>query len=216
MRFVFTHACFRPSPHSFFWWAAWVLHRRQPDLFRFPGGKRIIWTLTKDHPELANSNYSNPSDYPQGAELYPSNLDGSDVKRLTNSNFYDAEVSVAPNGKWILFGSQRSGKMELWRSDLDGSNPVQITHLDGWERAAHSCFAMARQSSSAPGGLKTQRPTRRACRWTCSQSRQTEPASNSSLTVEAPTGLHSLLPTAITMSLSGCCRPITTKYFSAT
>jgi Tol biopolymer transport system component len=108
--------------------------------FYFPDGKRISWTSTKDHPELAKSNYSNPSDYPQGAELYTSNLDGNYVKRLTNNNVYDAEVSVASNGKWIIFGSQRSGKMELWRSDIDGSNPVQITHLDGWEPGGSFLF----------------------------------------------------------------------------
>jgi len=108
--------------------------------FFFPDGKHIIWTSTKDHPELAKSNYSDPNDYPQGAELYTSNLDGSNVKRLTNNNVYDAEVSVAPNGKWILFGSQRSGKMELWKMNTDGSNPVQITHLDGWEPGGSFLF----------------------------------------------------------------------------
>jgi len=108
--------------------------------FYFPDGKRIVWTSTRDHPELAKSNYSDPSDYPQGAELYTSNLDGSDVRRLTNNTVYDAEVSVAPNGKWILFGSQRSGKMELWKSDIDGSNPVQITHLEGWEPGGSFLF----------------------------------------------------------------------------
>jgi Tol biopolymer transport system component len=108
--------------------------------FYFPDGKRIIWTSSKDHPELANSNYSNPSDYPRGAEIYSSKLDGTDVKRLTNNNVYDAEVSVAPNGKWILFGSERSGKMELWKADIDGSNPVQITHLDGWEPGGSFLF----------------------------------------------------------------------------
>jgi Tol biopolymer transport system component len=108
--------------------------------FYFPDGKRIIWTSSRDHPELTNSNYSNPSDYPEGAELYTSKLDGSDVKRLTNNNVYDAEVSVAPNGKWILFGSERSGKMELWKAGIDGSNPVQITHLDGWEPGGSFLF----------------------------------------------------------------------------
>ena len=101
--------------------------------FFFPDGKRIIWTSTRDHLDLPKSNYSDPNDYPQGAELYTSNLDGSDVKRLTNNLVYDAEVSFAPNGKWILFGSQRSGKMELWKMKPDGSDPVQITHLDGWQ-----------------------------------------------------------------------------------
>jgi Tol biopolymer transport system component len=108
--------------------------------FFFPDGKRIIWTSTKDHPELDKSNFSDPSAYPQGSELYTSNLDGSDVKRLTNNTVYDAEVSVAPNGKWILFGSQRSGKMELWKMNTDGSNPVQITHLDGFEPGGSFVF----------------------------------------------------------------------------
>jgi len=83
--------------------------------------------------DLPKSNYSNPTDYPQGSELYTSNLDGTDVKRLTNNTVYDAEVSVGPNGQWILFGSERSGKMELWKMKPDGSDPVQITHLEGWE-----------------------------------------------------------------------------------
>jgi Tol biopolymer transport system component len=108
--------------------------------FYFPDGKRIIWTSTKDHPELDKSNYSDPSAYPQGSELYTSNLDGGDVKRLTNNAVYDAEVSVAANGKWILFGSQRSGKMELWKMNPDGSNPVQITHLDRWEPGGSFVF----------------------------------------------------------------------------
>jgi TolB protein len=108
--------------------------------FYFPDGKRIIWTSTKDHPELAKANYSNPTDYPQGSELYTSNLDGTDVKRLTNNTVYDAEVSVAPNGKWILFGSERSGKMELWKAGIDGSNPIQITHLDGREPGGSFLF----------------------------------------------------------------------------
>ena len=101
--------------------------------FYFPDGKRLIWTSTKDHPELDKSNFSDPSAYPQGSELYTSNLDGTDVKRITNNTVYDAEVSVAPNGKWILFGSERTGKMELWKAEPDGSNPVQLTHLDGLE-----------------------------------------------------------------------------------
>jgi Tol biopolymer transport system component len=82
---------------------------------------------------LAKSNYSSPTDYPQGAELYTSDLAGHDVHRLTDNSVYDAEVSVAANGKLILFGSQRSGKMELWRAKIDGSDPAPVTHLDGWE-----------------------------------------------------------------------------------
>src|SRR5208283_2798984 len=50
--------------------------------FFFPDGKRIVWTSTKDHPELAKSNYSDPNDYPQGSELYTSNLDGRSARQM--------------------------------------------------------------------------------------------------------------------------------------
>lgn len=96
--------------------------------FYFPGGKRLIWTSTKDHPELPKGNYSDPNNYPQGAELYTSNPDGSDVKRLTNNAYYDAEVSVSPDGKWILFTRQVEGKLDLWRMKSDGTGQQQITH----------------------------------------------------------------------------------------
>jgi Tol biopolymer transport system component len=101
--------------------------------FFFPDGKRIIWTSTRDHPELPKGNYSDPKNYPQGAELYTSNLDGSDVERLTYNTVYEAEVSLSPNGKWVLFGRQINGKMDLWRIRPDGSEPFQITHMEGWQ-----------------------------------------------------------------------------------
>jgi Tol biopolymer transport system component len=101
--------------------------------FYFPDGKRLIWTSTRDHPELPKGNYSDPANYPRGAELYTSNLDGGDVRRLTHNDVYDAEVSVSPDGQWVLFGRQTNGKMDLWRMRPDGSEPFQITHFEGWE-----------------------------------------------------------------------------------
>jgi Tol biopolymer transport system component len=101
--------------------------------FFFPDGKRLIWTSTKDHPELPKGNYSDPNDYPQGAELYTSALDGTDVKRLTNNTYYDAEVSISPDGKWILFTRQIDGKLDLWRMKSDGTGEQQITHTPEWQ-----------------------------------------------------------------------------------
>ena len=92
--------------------------------FYFPDGRRLIWTSTRDHPELPKGSYSDPANYPRGAELYTSNLDGSDVRRLTNNSVYDAEVSVSPDGQWVLFGRQTNGKMDLWRMRGDGSQPL--------------------------------------------------------------------------------------------
>lgn len=101
--------------------------------YYFPDGKSLVWTSTRDHLDLPKGNYSDPKNYPQGAELYRSDLDGKQVKRLTWNNQYDAEVSVSPDGKWILFGRQTEGKLDLWKMLADGSQQQQVTHLEGWQ-----------------------------------------------------------------------------------
>jgi TolB protein len=95
--------------------------------FYFPDGKKIIFTSTKDHPELPRGNYSDPKNYPQGAELYIADVDGSNVRQLTNNNYYDAEVSVSPDGQWILFSRQIDGQLDLWKVRPDGTEETQIT-----------------------------------------------------------------------------------------
>ncbi len=99
-----------------------------------PDGKSLIWTSTRDNLDLENKgNYSKPEDYPKGAELYTSDLDGNNVKRLTTNNNYDAEVTYSPDGKKILFGRMIDGKMDLWLMLPDGSNQHQITHTPEWQ-----------------------------------------------------------------------------------
>jgi len=98
----------------------------------YPDGKRLIWTSTRDLADLPKGSYSDPADYPTGAELYSSALDGSDVKRLTNNLVYDAEVAVSPDGKWILWSRQIDGEVDLWRMPADGSGEEQqITFTKG-------------------------------------------------------------------------------------
>jgi Tol biopolymer transport system component len=99
--------------------------------FYFPDGKSIIWTSTRNHLDLPKGNFSDPRDYPQGAELYRSDLDGRNILQLTHNTQYDAEVSVSPDGQWVLFGRQTAGKLDLWRMRSDGSEQQQITHLEG-------------------------------------------------------------------------------------
>ncbi len=99
----------------------------------FPDGKQLIWTSTRDHPDLPPGDWSNEKDYPQGAELYISDLEGGNIRRITDNTQYDAEVSVSPDGKTILFGRQTDGKMDLWVADADGGNQRQITFTDEWQ-----------------------------------------------------------------------------------
>lgn len=102
----------------------------------FPDMKRIVWTSTRDHMDLPVGNWSDDGDYPQGAELYTSDLKGGNIKRLTNNKNYEAEVTVSPDGKWIVFGRQLDGKMDIWIMKADGSGEKQLTFTPDWQEGA--------------------------------------------------------------------------------
>lgn len=98
-----------------------------------PDGKHLVWTSTRDNIDLPRGNYSDPQNYPQGAEIYSSDLNGENIVRLTNNKVYDAEVTFAPDGHKIVFGRQIEGRMDLWTMDRDGSNQNQITFTPDWQ-----------------------------------------------------------------------------------
>ena len=98
-----------------------------------PDGEHLIWTSTKDNLDMHRGNYSDPKDYPQGAELYMSDLDGGNIIRLTNNKQYDAEIGISPNGEIILFSRQTDGMIDLWTMNPDGSNQKQITFTEDWQ-----------------------------------------------------------------------------------
>ncbi len=105
-----------------------------------PDGKHLVWTTTKDNLDLLPGNYSDSQNYPQGAEIYASDLDGNHVVRLTNNKNYDAEVTFAPDGHKILFGRQINGQMDLWTMDPDGKNQKQITFTPDWQEGGALYF----------------------------------------------------------------------------
>ena len=99
-----------------------------------PDGKHLIWTSTKDNLDMHRGNYSDPKDYPQGAELYMSDLDGKNIVRLTNNKRYDAEVGISPYGKILLFSLQNHKReIDLWTMNPDGTNQTQITFTPDWQ-----------------------------------------------------------------------------------
>jgi Tol biopolymer transport system component/DNA-binding winged helix-turn-helix (wHTH) protein len=52
-------------------------------------------------------------------------------KRLISSTRMDTNPQYSPDGSRIAFTSSRTGPVEIWVCDSDGSNPVQLTDLGG-------------------------------------------------------------------------------------
>jgi TolB protein len=69
-------------------------------------------------------------------DIFISDLKGNIVKQLTSEKGYDAEATVSPDGKMIVFTSTRSGDLELYTMDIEGNNIKQITNGLGYDGGA--------------------------------------------------------------------------------
>ncbi|MCU0330367.1 MAG: hypothetical protein MUC47_05245 [Candidatus Kapabacteria bacterium] len=69
-------------------------------------------------------------------DIYVADTTGTIVKKLTDAPGYDAEATVSPKGDKIVFTSDRSGDLELWTMNIDGSDQRQITTGLGYDGGA--------------------------------------------------------------------------------
>jgi Tol biopolymer transport system component len=133
-----------------------------------PDGKDLIFASTagKEDPEEQSSGYQRAGSryrwaFSKGMEIYRipdfhQFLDGAtgpiDLAlpkyRLTENEAYDAECTYSPDGKWIVFCSDRLGDgprpaslpasppKQLWVMHPDGTGLVQLTHTSGYNGGA--------------------------------------------------------------------------------
>jgi len=66
-------------------------------------------------------------------ELFEATFSGEIVSRLTNQKGYDAECAYSPDGKQIVFCSDRDGDPDLYIINVDGSNLRQLTKEPGYD-----------------------------------------------------------------------------------
>lgn len=69
-------------------------------------------------------------------DIFIADLKGNIRKQLTTEKGYDAEATVSPDGKKIVFTSTRSGDLELWVMNVDGSDLKQVTNTLGYDGGA--------------------------------------------------------------------------------
>jgi len=75
-----------------------------------PDGKKIVY---------AGGGYTN--------EINVMKADGSRDHAITSDTFYDAHPDWSPDGKRIAFVSDRSGNLQAWVMNADGSHRIQVT-----------------------------------------------------------------------------------------
>ncbi|NBC16507.1 MAG: hypothetical protein GVY18_04225, partial [Bacteroidetes bacterium] len=69
-------------------------------------------------------------------DIYVTDSTGSTTERLIGSDGYDAEPTVSPDGRYVVFTSTRSGDLDLWRYDLETGDLLQLTDELGYDGGA--------------------------------------------------------------------------------
>lgn len=69
-------------------------------------------------------------------DIVVADLNGRVTRRLTGTPGYDAEATISPDGKKIIFTSTRNGDLDLYTMNLDGSDVRQITNELGYDGGA--------------------------------------------------------------------------------
>jgi TolB protein len=71
-------------------------------------------------------------------DIYKTNQQGVIVQKLTDDlGFYDAEATISPDGKTIVYTSTAGGDLDLWTMNVNGSNKFQVTDKLGYDGGAY-------------------------------------------------------------------------------
>lgn len=87
-----------------------------PDRAKY--GNRYIWPLYKS------------------MDIFMADTSGKIVKQMTNTPGYDAEATLSPDGRKMVFTSVRDGDLELYIMDMKSGNTKRITHDLGYDGGA--------------------------------------------------------------------------------
>ena len=66
-------------------------------------------------------------------DIYVANPDGSGKRRLTDNPGYDAEGTLSPDGRTIVFTSLRDGDLDIYTMRTDGTGLRRLTHTLGYD-----------------------------------------------------------------------------------
>ena len=91
-----------------------------------PDGKRIAFMSDRD------GHFNIPGGLPN-YEIYVMDADGGNQRNITNDPNSDSSPSWSPDGKRIVFVSDRDGNYEIYVMDADGNNQQRLTDNDFYD-----------------------------------------------------------------------------------
>lgn len=106
-------------------------------------GKHIIYASTHlgadtCPPVPDRKKYGNKYIWPlySSYDIFMADLDGKIVKQLTNAKGYDAEATLSPDGKQMIYTSDKDGDIDLYIMDLKTGKEKRITNTLGYDGGA--------------------------------------------------------------------------------
>jgi len=105
----------------------------------YPGDRRVLYSSTHaagadcpPKPKRDGAYRWALDDY----DLYSVRIDGQQMQRLTSTPGYDAEGTISPDGKTIVWTSVRDGDLDLYVMNLDGTDVRRLTDDVGYDGGA--------------------------------------------------------------------------------
>jgi len=106
-------------------------------------GKHIIYASTHlgadtCPPVPDRKKYGNKYIWPlyDSYDIFMADLNGKVVKQLTKAKGYDAEATLSPDGKKMLYTSDKDGDIDLYLMDLKTGKEKRITNMLGYDGGA--------------------------------------------------------------------------------
>lgn len=106
-------------------------------------GKHVIYASTHlgadtCPPVPDRKKYGNKYIWPlyESFDIFMADLEGNIVQQLTNGKGYDAEATISPDGKKIIYTSTKDGDIDLYIMDLKSGKEKRITSALGYDGGA--------------------------------------------------------------------------------
>jgi Tol biopolymer transport system component len=108
--------------------------------FRYPQGDRIVYATTEggDAACPPRPDMSKGYVWPvyKSFDIVEANVDGSNAKKITTADGYDAEMTWCHRGGKMIFTSMRDGDLELYEMDEASGKVKRLTNAPGYDGGA--------------------------------------------------------------------------------